>query len=154
MGRLLVIALLLMISGGLIAQDAQFRGPGRSGIFPDTALLEEWPEDGPEILFVVDDLGKAWSSAVVAGEKIFVTGLKDSTEYLFALNLEGELLWKVPYGRAWNKSFPEPRCTPTVDGDRLYVLTGMDVLSCLSTVDGKEIWKVDIHERHLKQSSC
>ncbi len=32
----------------LQAQDAQWRGPGRNGIFADTLLLKEWPESGPD----------------------------------------------------------------------------------------------------------
>lgn len=136
--------LLVLVFGGMQAQVAQFRGPERSGIFPDTALLKEWPVDGPEVLFVVPDLGKTHASAVATADRIYVTGLKDSTEYLTALTLQGDIIWQVPYGRAWNQSFPETRCTPTVDADRIYVITGLDELSCLRAADGKLIWKVDM----------
>jgi len=42
---------------GTLAQDAQWRGPDRDGIFPDTMLLKEWPEEGPAVLFVTEGIG-------------------------------------------------------------------------------------------------
>ena len=36
------------------AQEAQWRGPFRNGCYPDSMLPKEWPEGGPEVLFVAD----------------------------------------------------------------------------------------------------
>ena len=44
----LLILILACIGLELIAQDVQWRGPNRDGIYPDTMLLKEWPEEGPE----------------------------------------------------------------------------------------------------------
>jgi hypothetical protein len=131
----------------LQAQEAQWRGPARNGVFPDTALLKEWPEDGPGVLFVSEDIGRGFSSAVATESMIYVTGMKDSTEYLSAIDLKGKTLWQVPYGKAWNRSLPDARCTPAVEDDRAYVLTGLDRMSCIHAITGKEIWSVDIHDR-------
>lgn len=38
-------------------QDVQWRGPNRDGIFAETELLKQWPENGPELLLKVDNLG-------------------------------------------------------------------------------------------------
>ena len=129
-------------------QDAQWRGPSRNGIFPDTMLLQEWPSGGPEVLFVSEDIGRGYSSAVATDERIYVTGLEDSTEYLTAMDLQGNILWRKPFGRAWNQSLPDSRCTPTVEGDRVYVLTGLDHLTCFHAVTGEVIWSVDVHEQY------
>jgi len=138
----LIFSLSTMIS----AQDAQWRGPERNGIFPGTGFLDVWPEGGPEISFIAGDIGKGFSSAVATGNMIYVTGIKDSIEYLTALDLNGEMRWQNPFGPAWNQSFPESRCTPTVDGDRVYVLTGLDRLVCFHAISGEQLWEVDIHE--------
>jgi len=127
-------------------QSAQWRGPSRNGVFPDTALLEKWPESGPEKIFVASGIGKGYSSAVATSDFIYVTGIMDTTEYLTALDHQGKLVWQKPYGRCWHKTFPETRCTPTVDGNRVYVLTGMDRMTCFNAMNGEEIWSVDIHE--------
>lgn len=141
---LVILAAAIHTSGS--AQDAQWRGPNRDGIYPDTGLLRVWPEEGPEVIFAVNGIGKGFSSAVVSGDLIYTTGVKDSVEYLTALDLQGSMRWQKPYGRCWNQSFPEARCTPTVEDDRVYVLTGMDHMACFQSRTGEELWSVNIHE--------
>lgn len=130
------------------AQDAQWRGPNRNGIFPDTNLLKVWPENGPEIIFSTEGIGKGYSSAVATNKYIYATGIKDTLEYLSCLDFTGKILWQKEYGRCWHKSFPEARCTPTIDGDRIYVISGMDKMTCFNAASGDEIWSVDIHEKY------
>ena len=36
-----------------------------------------------------------------------------------------------------------PRCSPVVDGERVYVYGADGVLCCVGVLDGKLIWKVD-----------
>jgi outer membrane protein assembly factor BamB len=67
-------------------------------------------------------------------------------EYLTCLDHTGKILWQNPYGPRWTKSYPEARCTPTVDGERLYVLSAMDNLVCFHAITGAVIWSVDIHK--------
>jgi len=144
-----IMSMLSLLNIGMLsAQDAQWRGPNRDGNFPDTSLLKVWPEEGPEILFSTEGIGKGYSSAVASRDMIYATGIKDSIEYLTALDHKGNILWQKPYGRCWNKSFPEARCTPTVDDNRVYVLTGMDHMVCFDATKGDEIWSVDIHEQY------
>lgn len=130
------------------AQVEQWRGPNRDGVFPETNLLTEWPEDGPEVLFAIDGIGKGNSSTIATDERIYATGIKDTIEYLTCMDLSGSILWQKPYGRAWHKTFPETRCTPTLENDRIYVLTGMDLLTCFNAIDGEEIWSVNVHEKY------
>lgn len=131
-----------------IGQDAQWRGPLRNGIYPDSSLLKQWPEDGPEKLFVTKGIGKGYSSTVATKDFLYVTGIKDTIEYLTALDHNGNTIWQKPFGRCWHNTFPESRCTPTVDGDRIYVLTGMDKLTCFNAVSGELIWALDVHEKY------
>ena len=133
------------------AQDVQWRGPNRDGKYPDRMLLKEWPKDGPELLFTTEGLGRGFSSAVATADRIYVTGIQDSTEYLTAIDLEGDIVWQKPYGKAWNQSFPESRSTPTVEGNRVYVLTGMDNMVCFHANTGEKIWSVDLHETYKSQ---
>jgi len=147
-------AALMMIFASVFAveaQDAQWRGPNRDGIFPDTMLLKEWPEEGPEILFIAEGIGRGFSSIAATRDMIYVTGTKDSIEYLTAMDLKGNAMWRKPYGCSWNQSFPETRCTPTVDGDRVYVLTGLDNMVCFHAKTGMELWSVNIHEKYDSQ---
>jgi hypothetical protein len=99
--------LLLLIASplSLFSQSAQWRGPQRNGIYPDTNLLKNWPEGGPELLFTISGLGSGYSSPVESEGTIYITGKKDSLDYLSAIDQKGEVLWQYPYGRAWNKSY-------------------------------------------------
>ena len=147
--RGVIVLLMIIVRIGMVnGQNAQWRGPNRDGIFPDTLLLKEWPAKGPEILFSTEGIGKGFSSAVATKDKIYVTGVKDTLEYLTCLDHFGKILWQKPYSRCWKGTYPDARCIPTVDGNRVYVLTGMDNMACFNPITGEEIWSVDIHVKY------
>ncbi len=145
--------LLLLIFLPLFAasQIAQFRGPARNGIYPDKNLLGTWPENGPELLLTVEGIGAGWSSAVANDKAIFITGMKDTLDYLSCIDYTGKIIWQVPYGHSWTKSFPDTRCTPTLDGNRIYVISGIGELGCFDATDGKKIWLVDVDKQFESQ---
>jgi len=102
-----------------IAQPVQWRGPQRDGKFQDTGLLKKWPDAGPQLLLKVEGIGKGYSSVIATDQFIFATGMIDTLDYLSCITNEGQIKWKVPYGRSWVKSFPETRSSPTIEGDRV-----------------------------------
>ncbi len=54
-----------------------WRGPARDGIYPETGLLKSWPAEGPEQLWSTSGTGKGYSSPVIAGDKIYITGMDE-----------------------------------------------------------------------------
>ena len=128
----------------LNAQVTQWRGPNRDGHFTETGLLKEWSQAGPELLFEIEGIGKGWSSPVVTNDAIFITGMIDTLDYLSKLTLDGELLWRVPYGRSWIQSYPDTRSSPTIEDNRVYVQSGTGRLACLDRETGKENWAVEV----------
>ena len=52
----------------------QWRGPKRDGVCTETGLLPAWPEGGPKRLWTVSGLGNGYSSPIVVGDTIYVTG--------------------------------------------------------------------------------
>ncbi len=139
-----ILCFFFFISISLSAQVTQWRGPDRDGHFPDTGLLKEWPEEGPELLFEANDLGRGWSSPIATGDAIYVTGMIDTLDYLTKLSSDGEIEWQVPYGRSWTQSYPDTRSSPTLEGTRLYVQSGTGRLVCFNKETGKEIWAVEV----------
>jgi outer membrane protein assembly factor BamB len=120
----------------------QFRGPNRDGISADTGLLKSWPKEGPPLAWQAGDLGKGFSSVAIAGGKIFTMGDIDDSAYLFALDLkDGKKLWSKKVGKKGGRRHDGPRSTPTVDGDRVYVLGQLGDLVCFMTGDGLEAWR-------------
>lgn len=139
-----LITILLLFTFAVNAQLVQWRGPDRDGKFPETGLMKEWPENGPERILEVEGIGKGYSSPILVGDMIYTTGMIDTLDYLSAVNMEGNIMWQVPYGRSWNKSFPDTRSTPVVEDDRIYVQSGTGEVSCINRENGETIWKVDV----------
>ena len=128
----------------VFAQPVQWRGAHRDGKFTETGLLKKWPDLGPELLLKVEGIGKGYSSVVATDQSIFVTGMIDTLDYLSCLTPDGKIKWQVPYGRAWTKSFPETRSTPTIEEDRIYIISGTGELVCINVSDGAIRWKVNV----------
>ena len=65
------------ICTGVLAQVTPYgwRGPEHNGFYPDQGLLSEWPEEGPELVFETSDAGKGYSSPLVVGDKVLLTGM-------------------------------------------------------------------------------
>ena len=67
------IILTFLLSGNLFSQDkVEWRGPNRTGIYPDINLLKSWPENGPQLLLELKDIGSGYSSAIVYKNIIYV----------------------------------------------------------------------------------
>lgn len=152
MNRYLTLALLLLLPwySAFAADSPQFRGPDRTGIFPETGLLRAWPEEGPQVAWTASGIGGGFSSAMVVGGKVYVTGmLGEDDGTLFVINeADGTLVNTFPYGpETLNDQAQGPRSTPTWDDGKLYFLSGLGVVYCMNAADGKVLWAVDMTER-------
>ena len=122
----------------------RWRGPEGNGIYPDRDLAEEWPSGGPGILWSYEQLGQGHSSPVIAGDQLYITGMIDSTGYLFRIDLSGNLVYRAEYGPEYTESFHGTRGSPVIDADRVYVCSGYGRLYCLRRSDGSLAWSVDM----------
>ncbi|WP_372772400.1 PQQ-binding-like beta-propeller repeat protein [Mangrovibacterium sp.] len=129
------------------AQQAQWRGPNRDGIYPETDLLKSWGETGPAKLLTIEGIGDGYSSAVEFENLIYVTGKIDSLDYLSAIDQSGKILWQTAYGAAWTKSYTASRCTPTIENNRVYVISGQGRLACIDAKTGGEIWAQEVDKQ-------
>lgn len=127
-------------------QDAQWRGADRDGQYKDTGLLKQWPEEGPELLLKKEGLGNGYSTPIVYKGDIYISGRRDSVDVLTRLDMSGQIKWETIYGKAWDKSFPETRSTPTIQDGRAYIMGGLGTIVCLDTETGEIIWSVNTHE--------
>ena len=124
----------------------QWRGAERNGVSRDTGLLQQWPRSGPSLAWTASQLGAGYGSVAVAGNRVFVQGMKDRQSVVTSLDrASGKAVWTVALGSAQdNDRGPGPRSTPTVDADRVYVLTENGDLVCLMVADGKIVWRRNI----------
>lgn len=124
----------------------QWRGPDRTGVSQETGLLKSWPAGGPKLVWLYENAGKGYSAPAIVGGKFFTIGTRDDAESLFILDANtGKELRVVKIGDVLeNKWGDGPRGTPTVDGDRVYALSGPGELACIGIADGKILWKVSM----------
>lgn len=151
MKHLTISIALIFLAILAIAQPVQFRGPHRDGKFDETGLLKKWPDAGPQLLLKVEGIGKGYSSVVATDQYIFATGMTDTLDYLSCITPDGTIKWRVPYGRSWVKSFPDTRGSATVEGDRVYVVSGTGQLSCIKVADGTTLWKVNVDKDYQSE---
>jgi len=149
-------ASILIVTAAAHAADSwpTFRGPQRTAVAPDTNLLTQWPEGGPKLVWQAPGAGRGYSSPAITGGRIYILGdapstVDDKDEYLLCFNqADGKPLWKTKLGEAWNEGksdWQSSRSTPTVDGDRVYVITPHGTLVCCRT-SGEELWRHDLKE--------
>ena len=144
----LALWVLLVCSVCAGADWPQFRGINRDGKSAETGLLKSWPDGGPRFLWEVDGLGDGFSSAAISRGMVYTTGMTKGQEFVFAFDLEGDLKWKICYGTGWVQSYRAARSTPTVDGDRFYLLSGVGEVYCFDAADGDIIWSLDVFSKY------
>lgn len=148
-----LVALIVGLGGALsrAADWPQWRGPDRTGISNETGLLKSWPAEGPKLLWRATGLGDGFSTPSIVGNLLLTMGNRDGKEWVLAVDIgqQGRSAWTAEVGpvRHGGAGYPGPRCTPTVDGDRVYALGLNGDLVCLDLATGRERWRVDLVAR-------
>jgi len=126
----------------------QWGGVNRNAKSSDTGLLKTWPADGLTPLWVAEGIGKGNAAATVANANVYVTGMDENGQgQLSAFDLSGTLLWRTPYGREWDQTYPGARSSPAFDDGRLYILSSMGLLVCFEAKTGKILWSEDVAKK-------
>jgi outer membrane protein assembly factor BamB len=128
----------------------QWRGPDRSNASLETGLLQEWPANGPPLLWTTTGLGEGITAMAIADGQAYTLGYRDEAEFLFCLDAaNGETRWASRVGSASDTNLVSmhglmrwlsPR-VPTLDGDRIYSITANGDLTCMKTADGGILWR-------------
>lgn len=151
-GLILLPAAFLVATTLAAADWPQYRGSNHDGISTET-IRTNWSEEAPRQVWKVP-LQPGLSSLAISGGRVFTLvrppGAQPTTEYCVALDANtGNELWRTPVGVA---DYPNggvgsddgPRSTPSVDGDRVYVLATYLNLLCLNAATGSVVWSNNI----------
>jgi len=146
---LLVLALCAQLGAAPVARVTNdwptWRGLQRTGISREHGLLKAWPEGGPKLAWQVANMGIGFSTPAVADGRVFLMGNREGQEVVLALSARenGKEIWAATIGpvRHEGAGYPGPRSTPTVDGDRVYVLGINGDLVCLNAKTGAGVWR-------------
>jgi outer membrane protein assembly factor BamB len=161
--RWLLLTLVVMLPAtGRAADWPQWMGPHRDGVWRETDLIEKFPAGGPKVSWEAK-VGQGYAGPAVAGGKVFVLERTEEPGQpqpanAFDTKVEqvgvealacfdqatGKELWRKSYPCRYRISYNAgPRCTPTVDGDRVYTLGAMGDLVCRNVADGAAVWQLN-----------
>ncbi len=126
-------------------------GPRRDGSSRETRLLKSFPPGSPKLVWEMTRGSGYASPAVAAGRLVFFHRLADE-ESVDCLQAEtGKRYWRVTYPTRYEDRYEfsnGPRCTPYIDGDRVFTLGVEGKLHCLDLESGKTRWKIDLREKY------
>ena len=158
-----------------MAEDwPQWMGTERDGVWREQGIIDAIPKSGLPVKWRVP-VKLGYSGPAVADGKVFVMDYEptegepknspesatklNGSERLLCLDAEtGKLLWKHSYPQPYSISYPGgPRCTPTVDGDRVYMLGAEGKLTCLKTngdkTSGDVVWEKSLTETYKTKTA-
>ena len=154
------------VSASALAEDwNQWMGNQRDSVWRESGIVSSFPEDGLPVKWSVP-VGYGYAGPAVADGRVFVPDfISDSGEItnnpggrdklvgkerLLCFDAQtGKPLWKHEDEQTYELSYPAgPRCTPTVDGDRVYMLGAEGLLTCLKVKDGSVLWQKNLKEEY------
>ncbi|MHB8970805.1 MAG: outer membrane protein assembly factor BamB family protein [Pirellulaceae bacterium] len=123
-----------------------FLGPNRNGKSSETGLLIDWPPAGPRVVWT-RNIGKGYGAGSISRGRYYHFDRAGDRARLFCLNAEtGAELWVFEYLTRFvdADSYDNgPRCSPVVDGNRVYIYGAEGMLFCLRADDGTVVWSCD-----------
>lgn len=123
----------------------QWRGPNRDGISREKGLAKQWPDDGPPLLWKATGCGKGFSSVAVANGRVYTMGDGPGESLVHCFDeLTGAKVWSSGRLGRTGGNYAGTKSTPSVDGDRVYVLGQFGDLVCLNAGDGSDIWRKNL----------
>ncbi len=159
------VSLMVAISSIRADDWPQWMGKNRDNVWREDGLIEKFPEGGPKILWRAEVAG-GYAGPAVADGKVYIADylttdnvkvdnfsrkeFSGSERVLCLDESTGKVLWKHEYPVQYTISYPAgPRCTPTVDGNRVYTLGAEGDLFCFDTSDnGKVLWSKELKKEY------
>jgi outer membrane protein assembly factor BamB len=124
----------------------RWRGPSLNGISSESDWRSDWP-DGKANVAWRTSVGIGFSSVVVSNHLAVTIGHVDGHDLVQAIDIaDGSTTWRFSYPAALGDRDFEggPTSTPTIDGERVYVLSRAGELYCFNLQNGDLIWNTSV----------
>ena len=138
----LLTILSVAVGTALAADWPQWRGPNRDNVCRETGLLQEWPEDGPELLWEISGLGPGYSAVSISDGVLYTMGDRqadgEKAQFVYAYDVDTQKeLWATEVGPPHNDG---PRSTPTVTDGFVYAIGTNGNVVCIVAETGRLVW--------------
>ncbi|MCF7975876.1 MAG: PQQ-binding-like beta-propeller repeat protein [Phycisphaerae bacterium] len=143
MTRKLTVCIFLLLNASCWATDwPRFLGPGADSLSTETGINKNWLDTPPKEVWRIPLSDEGYSGPAVVGEVVYILDHEGEQDVVRALNLtDGQELWRFEYAEKGDEDHGFSRSTPTVENDKLYVVSRTGVVHCLKTSDGSKIWR-------------
>lgn len=138
-----LLLVVCLMSSVLYSQEWPcWKGPNYDGKSPDIGLKTNWPAEGPQLLWKINDLGEGYSNLTFWENMIFTEGDLEGESYLLILNrADGKVIRKIKFAQGGViRGYPGPKSTPATDGQYVYPLNQYGHLACIEIRSGKVLW--------------
>lgn len=123
-----------------------FLGPTGDGKSQEQDLNFQWPEEGPPVVWQAP-LGEGYSGPSIDRGRLFHFDRYDNEDRLTCREAEtGHEVWSASSPTRYKDMLGYnngPRCSPVVDGARIYTFSAEGVLQCRDATRGELLWDVD-----------
>ncbi|QDU82125.1 outer membrane biogenesis protein BamB [Polystyrenella longa] len=134
----------------------RFLGPRGTGVSGEKGLLDNWPVEGPPLVWS-KEIGIGYSSPSILGNRMVVhhrprdgrnPGPVEVVECLQAT--DGKSIWKYEYPSSFSDPYgynEGPRCSPVLEENRCFTLGPEGMLLCLDLLSGQKVWEHQLKEK-------
>src|SRR5439155_23122995 len=126
-----------------------FLGPNQDSRSPEKEISTKWGDSGLKLVWHAK-LGTSYGAPTVATGRLMQFDRFGDKSRLYCLDAEtGKELWRHEFPTEYEDLYQYnngPRCSPVIDGDRVYAYAVDGVLACCRTSDGKPLWQKNLHK--------
>lgn len=146
------ICVALMPSTSMAENWPAWRGPRNNGLSSEKGIATKWSAT-ENVAWHAKLPGPAGASPVVWGDRIFLTSADGSELVLLCYGTDGKQLWRKVIATG-NKDVRgdegnSASNSPVTDGKLVWTMMANGLLTC-HTVDGDEVWKLNLEDRYGK----
>ncbi|MCP4749486.1 MAG: PQQ-binding-like beta-propeller repeat protein [Proteobacteria bacterium] len=143
-----VANLLICTYSSFAADWPNFRGRDKNGISNERGINRNWSNKKFKVLWKLPLGDRGYAGPSVAKGTVYIIDRKGDNDIVKAIDLNsGRIIWDYPYYDGGSGNYGFARSTPTVDNNRIYVMSKSGKLFCLNALNGRKIWSMDIVER-------
>lgn len=133
----------------------QWRGPTHDGISAEAGIAEQWPNEGPPVLWA-RDIGQGYSAFIAVDDKVYTQTQTLYEQAVICLDADtGQQRWSYRYGWPYEGGglYPGPRATPTWYEKRIYFAAPDGTVGCLNAADGTLVWSKNPKQQYHGQGT-